>query len=263
MNILREKLKSGKPLFGTQAFLGSKEVMEILGAMNYDFVFICAEHPAYGIERLYDLVKYCEAAGTPALVRLPEFDGTFVKKTVDMGVSGVLFPMIRSAEEAKRATDACLYPPRGTRGFGPMSAVRWGLDSESGFVKGNVDGTVRMIQIEHIDAVKNLEKIAANEYIDAYIFGPNDLAASMGHINDMYHPEVQNRIKEAVHILSRAGKRFGVSLASVEREQIAYWKGLGMNIFSLGADFAFVRDGANRAYESLRGIVEGEKNISV
>lgn len=251
MKNLRESLLYKKKLLGTQAFLGSKEVLEILGALEYDFVFICAEHPAYGINRLYDCIKACKYAGTPALVRLPHGDAAFTKKVLDSGVDGVLFPMIRSAEEAAEAMDLCVYPPFGKRGFGPMSAVRWGIDSESAFVKNSEYDLVRMIQIEHIDAVRDIKNIVRNRFIDAYIFGPNDLASSMGHINDMYNEEVQRVIKDTVKILQDNGKKFGVSLGNADREKVEYWNSMGMDIFSLGADFVFVRDGARRVYNEL------------
>lgn len=255
MNKLREKLNSGKVLIGAQSFLGSKEILEILGSMDYDFVFICAEHTSYGTDKLYDLVHACQNAGTPALVRLPEYDLTYTKKTLDMGTQAVLFPMVKSPEEAKKCMDICLYPPYGKRGFGPMSAVRWGLDSEAEFVKHNNDDLVRMIQIEHIDAVNSLEEIVKNKYIDAYIFGPNDLASSIGHINDIYNPEVIDTIKRAIKVLDKAGCRYGVSLGSIDLEKIAFWRSLGMSIFSLGADFAYVRDGALKAKKDLDNLL--------
>ena len=255
MNVLREKLKSKEILIGTQTFLGDKYVAGILGAMDYDFVFMCAEHTVYGIEKISDMVKYCEASGTPALVRLPEYDKTFTKKIIDSGVSSVLFPMIKSANEANEAMDVCLYPPYGKRGFGPMGAVNFGVKSEKEFVDTALDGMVRMIQIEHIDAIKNLEEIVQNKYIDAYVFGPNDLASSMGHILDVYNPQVQAVIQEATYILKQANKRFGVSLVNANEEQIQYWKSLGMTIFSLGADTAFVREGATKVYERFKSLL--------
>ncbi len=87
MNILREKLENNKTVIGTHTFLGCEKYLEILGSVNYDFVFICAEHTPYGTDKIYDLVKACENAGTPALVRLPQYDLTFTKKVIDMGVN--------------------------------------------------------------------------------------------------------------------------------------------------------------------------------
>ena len=251
MNKLREKLKRGETLIGIQSFLGSKEILEILGNMGYDFVFICAEHTPYGTDKLYDLVHACQNAGTPALVRLPEYDVTFTKKTLDMGTKAVLFPMVKSAEEAKQCMDICLYPPYGKRGFGPMSAVKWGIESEKEFVEHNNDDLVRMIQIEHIDAVNSLEEIVKNKYIDAYIFGPNDLASSMGHICDMCHEEVRREIKRAVKILKDNNCVFGVSLGEVDLNKINWWKNLGATIFSLGSDFMFIRETAKSYKKEL------------
>ncbi len=249
---LREKLKTKELLFGTQLFTGSKEIAELYGSMDYDFVFICAEHTPYGIETVRDLVKYTEGSGTPALIRLPELDRTFTKKAVDMGVSGVLFSMIKSKEEAKQALDMCLYPPYGKRGFGPMSGVTWGLESEKEFVdSNNENGTVRMLQIEHIGMVNDLEEIAQNPYIDAFIFGPNDLAASIGHIMDMYHPDVDKELRRACKILDKYGKRYGVSLGPLSADKLEYWREMGMTIFSVGSEFSYAREGALKALEIL------------
>ena len=252
MTSLREKLNSKNILIGTQLFTGSKEIAELYGSMQYDFVFICAEHPAYGIETVRDLVKYTEGSGTPALVRLPELDLTFTKKVLDLGASGVLFSMIKDKKDASLAMDMCLYPPYGKRGFGPMAAVKWGLESERDFVyKNNAEGTVRMLQIEHVGMVDDLEEIAKNPYIDCFIFGPNDLAASMGRIMNIYHPEVQSVIRRATEILSRRNKRFGVSLGAIDAEKFKFWKELGMTVFSVGSDFAYARDGALNVLERL------------
>jgi len=247
-NRLRTKVESGATVLGTHTFMGSKAYLELLGGLEYDFVFICAEHTPYGTETICDLVKTCERCGTPALVRLPEYDLTFTKKVLDAGVSAVLFPMIRSAAEAERAMNACLYPPHGTRGFGPMSAVRWGVESEKAFCDGNLDGTLRMIQIEHIDAVNDLENIIKNPYIDGYVLGPNDLAASIGHICDMYHPDVKKEIERAMEILRRSGKIIGVALVSFTKEDLQYWQDLGVRMFSLGGDNKFLREGAQHMH---------------
>ncbi len=250
---LREKLKSKELLFGAQIFTGSKEIAEIYGSMDYDFVFLCAEHTPYGIETIRDLVKYTESGGTPALVRLPELDKTFTKKVVDMGASGVLFSMIKSKEDAKTALDMCLYPPYGKRGVGPMAATTWEMQDTKEFVlNNNENGSVRMLQIEHIDMVKDLDEIASNPYIDAFIFGPSDFAASMGYIMDFYHPEVEAEIRRACKILDKHNKRYGLSFGLMTDDRLKYWRDMGMTIFSIGSDFAYAKNGALNALETLR-----------
>lgn len=256
MNKLREKLNRKESLMGMHVFLGSKEIVEILGGLDYDYLFICAEHTLYDPEKICDMVKECEYSGTPALVRLPENDKTFTKKILDNGVSAVLFPMIKSAAQANEVMNWCVYPPNGERGFGPMKAVRWGLDSDKEYLAENLNGTVRMIQIEDIQAVNELEEIVKNPYIDGYIFGPNDLAASMGHIGDMYHEDVQNAIRKAVKILKDNGKQFGVAIVATDRDKIEYWKNMGMSMFSVSADWKLLLDGARKVHNDLKDIIK-------
>lgn len=252
MRSLRERLSDSRPLWGTQTFLGSPIAAEILGGAGFDFIFIDFEHVPFGLETLYAVVSSCESAGTPALVRMPEFDRTLTKKVADMGPGGLLFPMVKTAEEARAIMRALLYPPAGNRGFGPMRAVRWGMDDEAAFAEMHVQKSVRMIQIEHKETVANLSEIMRDPFIDAYIFGPNDLAASMGHICDVFHPQVQQEIRQAVRMLKDAGKRVGVSTVSDEPAVLHYWRDMGMDIFSCGGDTAFIKNKAARLLSILQ-----------
>ena len=252
MNLLRKKLENGESVIGTNSHLNCKGAVEIIAASGFDFVFLDAEHPTAYPEELYDLVKVCKYSGCTSLVRLPTLDLTYTKKVLDMGAEAVLFSMIRNAEDAKNATDMCLYPPYGKRGFGPMSAVRWGLDSEKEYVDNCITDTVRMIQIEQISAAKDLKNIVKNEYIDAYLFGLNDFAASMGHIMDIYNPEVTKEIKSAINILKDNGKIFGFIAGRVEKKEIEEWRDLGARVFSLGADFVYLREGVKTAFQTMK-----------
>ena len=245
MNKLREKINNKEIVIGTQIFMGNKEIGEILGSIGYDFVFICAEHTAYGTDRVYDVMKACQYAGTPVLVRLPVYDTTFTKKVLDMGTDAVLFPMIKNAEDADSAMKLCLYPPAGTRGFGPLSAIKWDISKETDFVKENEERLLRLIQIEQISAARDIENIVKNKYIDGYVLGPNDFASSMGHIKDIYNLDVQKEIRKTAAVILDSGKTLGVSLGAVKKaEELEYWREMGCTLFSLGADFGFVREGA-------------------
>lgn len=103
-----------------------------------------------------------------------------------MGVDGVVFPMIRNADAARKAISGTFYPPRGCRGFGPRRPVRYGLDQAADYIeKGSLE-MCRFIQIEHIEAVEGLEEIAETEGVDGFIFGPCDLAGSIGQLTRPY-----------------------------------------------------------------------------
>lgn len=164
--------------------------------------------------------------------------------------------MVKSAKEAKEAIDACLYPPYGTRGFGPMGAIKWGIESEPEFIRNNLQGAVRMIQIEHIDAVRDIDEILKIPYLDGVVFGPNDLASSMGHICDMYNDDVQEVIKETIKKIKKKKKTIGVSLVTNDMKKIEYWKKLGVTFFSIGSDASFILNSAKELYKNLEAVIQ-------
>lgn len=103
-------------------------------------------------------ITICEAVGTPALIRLHIDDYNHTKRVLEMGPTGVIFPMINTREEAEKAIASTYYPPRGNRGIGAQSYQRYGLDSFEKLIEKQ-DDIVRCIQIESKKAVDNLEEI--------------------------------------------------------------------------------------------------------
>ena len=114
--------------------------------------------------------------GTPVIVRVPQNDFTATKKVLEMGVDGIIFPMVKTAKEVCDLIDFSLYPPDGNRGFGPMAAINYGLADANEYVKTVNKDICRFIQIECKEIIDDLDVIMKNEYIDGYIFGPNEIA---------------------------------------------------------------------------------------
>lgn len=126
MNQLKERVIRGEKLVGTIVSLTDSANAEIFGTLGYDFVWIDMEHTAIGYPEALAHMNACRAAGASAVVRVPQNDLTATKKILDMGPEGIIFPMVRNAEEANALISMTLYPPRGTRGFGPMRAIGYG-----------------------------------------------------------------------------------------------------------------------------------------
>lgn len=104
----------------------------------------------------------------------------------------------------------------------------------------------RFIQIEHIEAVKNLDEIIKkdyNNYIDGYIVGANDLSGSMGRLGDVFSSEVTAVIKEIITKLKSAGKYVGISTGDFSEPTLKHWHDMGFDMISAGADFDFLREG--------------------
>lgn len=252
--MLKEMIKNGKKTVGTHLNFNDIAVGRIAGLVGYDFVWIDMEHSYLSFENLLNLIIAVKAGGSSVLVRAPQDDLTATKKILEMGLDGIIFPMIRTKEEADRIIATTLYPPHGSRGFGPINAVDFGLKNAVEFALDNHKTMCRFIQIEHIDAVKNLDEIMKNEYIDGYIVGPFDLSASIGRLGDVFGNDETEIVREVVAKLKAAGKYVGVSTGDFSESTLKHWHDLGFDMISSGADYDFVREGMKKNLETLKKI---------
>jgi len=178
------------------------------------------------------------------IVRVPQDDLTVTKKVLDMGADGIIFPMIRTVEEANRQIASTLYPPDGNRGFGPMNAVDFGFADVGAYLKNANHDLCRFIQIEHKDAIENLDEIMKNPYIDGYIFGPNDLSGSYDMLGHPFDDKITQVMKATIQKLHDNDKYVGIASGGYSKEVIQHWSSFGADMLSAGADFDFIRDGA-------------------
>ena len=190
------------------------------------------------------------------IVRVPMHDRNFVKKVLEMGVDGIIFPMVNTPEEAEQDISYVMYPPHGVRGFGPLGAVHWGMDDANEYIKKSDEQLCRFIQIETITAVKNLPEIVKNPYIDGYIFGPCDLSGSIGELNNVFGEHTIALIKEAIAILKENKKCIGVSTGSDDPKIVQFWHDLGINMISSGVDYDYMWRAAQRNLQNIRKIQE-------
>jgi len=240
---LHEKLEKGEIIHGTHIFCGAPILTEAIAQCGFDVLWIDMEHTGIGIESLVNNMIAARAGGTPAWVRVPWNDPVRVKPVIDMGADGIILPYVRTAEEARLAAASCTYPPDGIRGYGPLRALDYGGITQAEYVHSTYRECRRVIQIEHIDAVRNLPEIADVEGIDACIVGPNDLSASVGRIGEVRHPEVLALYREIAAVLREKKKPFGVSMG-YDEEAVGDWLSLGATIIFAGTDVGYVHDGA-------------------
>lgn len=252
MNILKEKLATGGLVCGTHVSMVDPCLCELLGYLGYDFIWVDMEHSYIGFERLMAHLNAAKAAGVACIVRVPVHDLTYTKKVLEMGVDGIVFPMVESAEEARTLLDWSLYPPLGNRGFSPMRAVRYGMDSAMEYIEKKSLDLCRFIQIERASAVEDLDQILQLPHIDGYIFGANDLSGSIGELG---HPRGENTdalIRTAVKKLQAANKPIGISIGESDSQTLQYWYSRGIRMISSGTDYAHVFEGAKATLERMR-----------
>jgi 2-dehydro-3-deoxyglucarate aldolase/4-hydroxy-2-oxoheptanedioate aldolase len=249
------RLKNKELLFGSHIFIGHPALTECMAQTGFDLLWICMEHTAIGHETLLNNLIAAKAGGTPAWVRIAWNDPVLAKPVLDMGADGIIFPYIRTVEDAKLAVAACTYPPIGIRGYGPLRAFNYGAMTQDEFVTTEYRKCARVIQIEHIDAVHNLREIAKVEGIDCFIVGPNDLSGSVGLLGQVRHPEMYKIYHEICAILRESGIPFGVA-TGYDKEWINEWKEMGATLFFCGMDYTFVQSGAANLLEKYKNDIK-------
>ena len=241
VNTFKQAIQAGRPQIGLWLGLASPYTTEICAGAGFDWLLIDGEHAPNDIDRI--LAQLQVIAGYPdahAIARVPMGHGhvgeMLVKQYLDIGVQTLLVPMVDTPAQAAALVRATRYPQNdgqgGIRGMGGARASRWG--QYPGYVHDANAQVCLLVQAETRTALDNLDAIAATEGVDGVFIGPADLSASMGHVGDSGHPEVQAAIRDAIQRIRKAGKAAGILTA--DETQARSYLALGATFVAVGLD---------------------------
>jgi 4-hydroxy-2-oxoheptanedioate aldolase len=207
-NEFEAAMKAGEKQLGLWISLCSGFGAEVTAPSGFDWALIDMEHSPNGYHSVLAQLQVFAAYGTTAIVR-PEWNDTVaVKRLLDLGAQGLLFPMIQSVEEAKKAVAATRYPPNGARGVsGNTRANKFGRVTD---YVARVDAeTTVILQLETAGAVAQAEAIGSVDGVSGVFFGPADIAADIGKVGQPMDPAVWELIKTAAQKLIAKGVPVG------------------------------------------------------
>ncbi len=197
-------LKAGRPLVGTLLGLPSSELAEIAAGAGFDWLFLDMEHGLLGPGDVQNLVR--AAGACPCLVRIPEPAEMWVRKALDAGAAGIIVPHVDAADTAAAVVRWAKFPPAGGRSVGFSRANLYGRRLHEDLETANQTTSV-VAQVEHIDGVREIDRIVAVEGLAAVFVGPYDLSASLGKAGQLDDPEV----REAIDRVRTAGLGRGLA----------------------------------------------------
>jgi 2-keto-3-deoxy-L-rhamnonate aldolase RhmA len=209
----RTRLRSKAPLAGTFIKTPSPILCEVLGASRLDVLCLDAEHAPFDRLALDGCVAALRAADMPSLVRTPSAAPEHILSVLDMGASGVVLPHIRSAKEAAAAVAASRYGRGGgdwpRRGYaGSSRAAGYGTRAISDHLAAAADIAV-ILQIEDVEALNELDAIAAVEGVDALFIGRIDLTVALGETSPFANP-----VLRACETIASAGRAADVAVGT-------------------------------------------------
>lgn len=238
-------MRSDQPAFGLSVrSVRTADIARIARASGHQFLFIDGQHGVFNAETICNLANVALAVGVAPLARVKSLADPDVPVLLDNGVTGIVFPDINTADEARRAVEICRFPPRGKRSVGanfPQFDARAVAASEA---VPAIDGsTVVCVMVETARGLDNIEAIAAVPGIDVVHIGTNDLMADLGKPGRLDDPAVDAALDRAIAATRAAGNFAGCGgIRDVGRQAAVI--GRGIRFLTTQTDVALLHAGA-------------------
>lgn len=245
---LKKSFETAKYLSATWVSVGDPAIAEISASASFDFVLIDTEHTTTTLETVENMHRAVEATPgeTGSVIRVPWNDSVYLKRVLDIGVSGVMVPMIDSVSEAESLVESLRYPPEGTRGIASGRASDYGSDFKS-YVESATDTFVTIAQIETIEGLEHVEGIAAVDGIDALFAGPADLSGELGVFGEWDDPTLLEAMDRVIDAADRAN--IPVGTLTVDPSMVPDRVDQGFDFQIIGKDTASIMRENERALE--------------
>ena len=237
--ILKKKLKEGKLSLGSWITIGNPIVAEVMACSGFEWLTIDMEHSAITLDVAQNLIRTVELNNCIPLVRVRENNPYIIKQVMDAGAHGVIVPMVNSKSDSEAAVKAVRYPPIGFRGVGLARAQDYGFNFE-GYKKWLEKDSIVIVQIEHIDAVKNLKEILTTNGVDGFIVGPYDISGSLGIPGEFEKPEFKKHIAEIMKLAKEIKKPAGFHVIPPDPNEVKRIIKLGYKFVAISLDTLFL-----------------------
>ena len=222
-------MKTGDPAF-----------VEAAGYAGLDFAVLDMEHGPVGPETMQNNIRAAEVAGMVPVVRVESVSETAIGKALDIGAAGVQVPQVATAEAARRAVGYAKFHPLGERGVCRfVRAARYSAIPGAEYFPRANQGLV-ILQLEGVEAVRNLDDILEVDGVDVLFIGPYDLSQSLGLTGQTTHPEVVRCMRSIVDKAARRGTITGTFTDSPET--LAVWREAGVRYITYSVDVGLFHD---------------------
>jgi len=249
---LKNMIVKKKTTIGSWITVGDPIVTEIMANAGFDWLTVDMEHSAITISEAQNLIRVIELSGVIPLVRVGENDANEIKRAMDAGAHGVIVPMVNSKGDAEKAVEAVKYPPLGKRGVGLARAQAYGFDFE-GYKKWSENESIVIAQIEHIEAIENIEEILNADGIDGTIIGPYDLSGSIGYPGEFDRPEVKRALDRYEAVCNKLNRPKGAHVISPCEDELKNKIESGYSFLAWSLDTLFLGTACRKVVKKIKG----------
>ena len=251
-NKLKELFKSGNPIINSWLSVPSSFSAEVMANQGWDSLTIDMQHGLIDYPNAVNMLQAISTTETTPMARVNWNEPGQIMKILDAGCYGIICPMVSNKKEAEKFIQACQYPPKGYRSFGPIRATIYGGND---YAKNANDEILKLAMIETKEALNKLDEILDTPNLDGIYIGPADLSLAVGEEPGFDKPESTKAYKEILKILDAAKKRnllAGIHNGTPEYAQKMTDK--GFNLVTVGSDSRYITSGAKYDLEILKKI---------
>ena len=251
-NKLKELFKKNIPIINTWLAIPSSFSAEVMANQGWDSVTIDMQHGLIDYSNAVNMLQAISTTNTIPLARVNWNEPGQIMKILDAGSYGIICPMVSNRKEAENFVQACQYPPKGYRSFGPIRASIYG---GSDYAKNANEEILKLAMIETKEALEKLDEILDTPNLDGVYIGPADLSLAVGEEPGFDRPENTKAYKEILRILESAKKRN--LLAGLHNGTAEYANKMikkGFNLVTVGSDSRYIASGAKSDLEKLKNI---------
>ncbi len=251
-NPVKQKLRQGKPSFGTWLSLGELYATRVMARLGFDWLTLDMEHQPLDWALAAANFAVIAEAGCVPLARVPEGNHFLIKRALDAGAWGIVVPMVNTVEQARAAIAAAKYPPEGNRSLGGgLQALNFDATPGEYFRRAN-DEILVVLQTESPLGIENAEAIYSLPGVDAIFVGPVDLRANLRKPGE---PEADDAALEtALARVVAAGKKTGTptGMHTMSPEAALARAAPGMQFIAVESELRMMTERAEAVLQKLQ-----------
>jgi 2-keto-3-deoxy-L-rhamnonate aldolase RhmA len=248
---LKQKLLDKELVIGSWITLAHPAIAEIMAVSGFDWLAVDLEHSVITIREAEEVIRVVDLNGVVPLVRLTSNNSDQIKRVMDAGSHGVIVPMVNCAKDAELAVKAVKYPPFGKRGFGLARAQGYGNRFKK-YLEWQEKNSVVIVQVEHIDAVNNLEEIFSVDGVDGYMIGPYDLSGSMGIPGQFDHPDLLEAMEKIRMVAAKFNKTGGMHVVEPDVRQLRQAIKEGQRFIAYSVDIRMIDKACREGLDTVK-----------